>query len=51
MNPFKWGEEIERGKYEGFTRLEKGLVRTIPLADTLYGLKFPEEKLKFYNLN
>ena len=51
MNPFKGVEEIEKGKYKGMTRYEKSLIRTFPMAETLYGLQFPEEKVKYYSSN
>jgi hypothetical protein len=42
-------KEIERGKYEGLRVYQRNLIRTVPLAETLYSISYPEEKLKYFS--
>jgi len=44
-------EEISKGKWAGYSRLEKASIGTIPLAKTITDWAHPSDKLVFYRLN
>jgi hypothetical protein len=51
VSPSRWDEELQSGRYKGWTRLEKaGLELAGPLK-TIRDIAYPEEKLKFFNKN
>lgn len=50
LDLLEWGHKIERGKYKDMYVFQRQLIKTVPMANTIYSLKYPEEKLKYFNL-
>lgn len=48
LQVWNWSDEYKRGKYEGLTHFERGLVELTPLIGTYYNFRTPEEQLRFY---
>lgn len=44
-----WTDEIETGRWKGYTRFEKGLIEVVPFASTVNRLLTPEEQLKYFS--
>jgi hypothetical protein len=44
-----WGDEIESGRWKGYTRFEKGLIDVVPFASTVNRLLTPDEQLKYFS--
>jgi len=49
FSPWEWGEEIERGRYKGYTKFERTLIKATPIVGQLKDLTSPEEKMVFFN--
>jgi hypothetical protein len=48
MTSLNWFDQIERGKYEDMYVWQKNLIRTVPMAENIYSIMFPEEKIKYF---
>ena len=47
---WKWGEELEAGKYKGWTKFEKHAFRMLPVSKPMHNFLNPEEAMKFYTM-
>lgn len=47
--PWKWGEEVQSGRYKGVSKFHRTAIRALPLYKNISDIAMPEEKLKFYN--
>jgi hypothetical protein len=49
MQPWEWNNEIERGRYKGWTKGEKLLYQSVPALNKLKDVSSPAEMMVFYN--
>ena len=49
LTPWEWGDEIERGRYKGYTKIERTLTKMTPAIGQVKDWFSPEEKMIFYN--
>ncbi len=49
LKVWNWFDVIERGRYADMYKIERGLIKAIPLVKTVHDYSYPEEKLIFYN--
>ena len=48
MQPWEWNNEIERGRYKGWTKGEKLLYQSVPALNKLKDVASPNEMMVFY---
>jgi hypothetical protein len=46
---WNWTEEIESGRYKGYTKFEKGLIDVVPFASTANKFLSPDEQVKYFS--
>jgi len=49
--PWDWFDEIERGSFTGYTKLERTLIKGTPILGQLISLMTPEEKMVYFSSN
>ena len=49
IQPWEWRNEIERGRYKGWTKGEKLLFQSVPALNKLKDVASPDEMMVFYN--